>query len=106
MARLTKFEIVEKTLDYLQRNDVESAKKFLEEVRYDLLREIENKQKRERKPLVVRCLDLLEEDEEFRKSVEDKLVEIYERIQATPLREYIEEEFKRRVMEKKTTEKK
>ena len=60
MARLTKFEIVEKTLDYLQRNDVESAKKFLEEVRYDLLREIENKQKRERKPLVVRCLDLLE----------------------------------------------
>ena len=38
--------------------------------------------------------------------MEDKLVEIYERIQATPLREYIEEEFKRRVMEKKTTEKK
>ena len=65
MARLSRLEIVDKTLEYLRSNDVASAIKFLEDARSSILSEVTAKTKRVRKPLIERCKELIDKDREL-----------------------------------------
>ena len=61
MAGPSRLEIVEKTMEYLQRNDVSSAMSYLTAVKEQLLAESERKVKRKRKSLDDRCAELITE---------------------------------------------
>ena len=61
MAGPSRLEIVEKTMEYLQRNDVGSAMSYLTAVKEQILAESERNAKRKRKSLDDRCAELVSE---------------------------------------------
>ena len=72
MAGPSRLEIVDRTLMYLKTNDVEKAIKYLEETRDEILRERENKPRKPRKDIVVRCLEEMERNPELMEKVEKR----------------------------------
>ena len=75
MAGPSRLEIVDRTLMYLQMNDVERARKYLEETKTEILKERENRQRRQRKDIVVRCLEEMERNPELMDKVKEKFKE-------------------------------
>mgnify|MGYP001772996023 CR=1 FL=1 len=75
MAGPSRLEIVDRTLMYLKTNDVEKAIKYLEETKDEILRERENKPRRQRKDIVARCLEEMEKNPELMDKVKEKFKE-------------------------------
>ena len=66
---VSRLEIVENVLDYLRKNDVKSAIEYLENVKQRILDETKRSIKRERKPLEVRCMELVRKNKELRRKI-------------------------------------
>ena len=75
MAGPSRLEIVDRTLMYLQMNDIERARKYLEETKTEILKEREKRQRRQRKDIVARCLEEMEKNPELMDKVKERFKE-------------------------------
>lgn len=71
----TRLEIIDTTLSYLERGDVQRAINYLNRMRELIVRENMSKLRRPRVPLIQRCIDMVEKDRIAR----EKLKEIIEK---------------------------
>ena len=94
MGAPTRIEIIDQALEYLKRGDCNGAIRYLETVRASVLEEAKSNKKKRSKSTAEKCLEMLENNDEFRALIERKLMEMEEKLH-DEIRRIIEEELKK-----------